>query len=49
MSDIWEREKSEWFTIYVTRLIVFFRTTLRHFEGDKNLLINLHNKTTIVG
>ena len=26
----------------------FFRTTLRHFEDDKNQLVELNNKTTIV-
>ena len=35
MHDIWDRSKSEWFIIYMTRFFVFFRTILRHFEGDK--------------
>ena len=32
----------------MARFFVFFRTTLRHFEGDKNQLVELYNKTTIV-
>ena len=48
--DICEKNKSERFTIYMTRLFVFFRTnlSLRHFEGNKNEPVELHNKTTIV-
>ena len=38
--EIWERNKSEWFTIYLTRFFVFFK---RCFEGDKNWLVELHN------
>ena len=36
--------------IYEKILCSFFRTTLslRYFEGDKNELVELHNKTTIV-
>ena len=34
-AGIRERNKSEWFTLYLDSLY-FFRTTLRHFEGDKN-------------
>ena len=34
--------------IYYQILFYFFRTTLRHFEGDKNQLVELYNKTTIV-
>ena len=45
--DVWERNKSEWSTIYINRLFVFFRTTLKHFEGDKKELIELYNKTSI--
>ena len=49
MHGIWGyRSKSEWFTIYMTRLFAFFRAILRHFVGDKNDLVELHNKTTIV-
>ena len=48
MYDIWERDKFEEFTIYITRLFVFFRITLRHFEGNKNEIIEVYNKTTIV-
>ena len=40
MHDIWERNKFEWFTIWLDSLN-FFRTTLRHFEGDKNQLVEL--------
>ena len=36
-------------TTYMTRFFVFFRTTLRYFEGDKNQLLELYNNTTIVG
>ena len=36
MQGIWERNKSEWFTICMTRLFAFFRTILKHFKGDKN-------------
>ena len=46
MHDIRERNKFEWFTIWIDSLY-FFRTTLRHFEGDKNQLVELDNKTTI--
>ena len=50
--NIWEKNKSEWFTIYMTRFydMYFCRTTLslRHFESDKNELVELYNKTTIV-
>ena len=46
MHDIQERNKFEWFTIWIDSLY-FFRTTLRHFEGDKNQLVELDNKTTI--
>ena len=38
--EIWERNTSEWFTIYLTRFFVFFK---RCFEGDKNWLVELHN------
>ena len=48
MHDISERNKSEWFTIYMTRLFVFFITTLWDFEGNKNKLFDLCKKTTIV-
>ena len=48
MYDIWERDKFEEFTIYITRLFVFFRITLRHFEGNKNEIIEVYNKTTII-
>ena len=47
MHDTWERNKSEWFTIWLDSLYCF-RTTLKHFEGDKNQLVELYNKTTIV-
>ena len=30
------------------QIIVFYRITLGHFEGDKNQLIELYNKTTLV-
>ena len=33
---------------HMARFFVFFRTTLKHFEGDKNQLVELYNKTTIV-
>ena len=36
MHDNWERNKSKWFTIYMTRFFDFFGTTLSSFEGDKN-------------
>ena len=28
--------------------LYFFRTILRHFEDDKNQLVKLYNKTTII-
>ena len=37
------RNKSEWLSIYMTRFFVFFRTTLRHFVGHKNELVELYN------
>ena len=46
MHDIWERKKPEWFTIWPD-FFYFFKTTLRHFEGDQNQLVELY-KTTIV-
>ena len=47
MDDIWERNKSEWLTIWLYSLYCF-RNTLSQSEGDKNQLVELHNKTTIV-
>ena len=34
--------------VCMTRFFVFLRTTLRHFEGDKNQLAELYNNTSIV-
>ena len=32
----------------MNRFFVFFKTIPRHFEGDKNYLVELCNKTNIV-